>query len=94
MWGLFVGLGIGVLQVIALRALLGMIMGTRKTLGMVLLMLKFAAIVALLWLISTVSLTHLIWTAGGMLAGLVISSVTVLQLRKRTGKDGKDHGDA
>jgi len=94
MWGLFVGLGIGVLQVIALRALLGMIMGTQKALGALLLMLKFAAIAALLWLISTVSLMHLVWTAGGMLVGLIIGSAIVMQLQKRTGKDGKDHGDA
>ena len=94
MWGLFVGLGIGVLQVLALRALLKMIMGTHKVLGTLLLMLKLAVIAALLWLISTVSLTPLIWTAGGMLAGLVIGSVIVLQLQKRARKDGKGHGDA
>ncbi len=94
MWGFFVGLGIGTLQVIALRVLLGMIMGTHKVLGALLLMLKLAAIAALLWLISTVSLVHLIWAGCGMLAGLIIGSVIVLQLQKRAGKDRKDHGDA
>jgi len=94
MWSLFVGLGIGVLQIIALRALLGMIMGTRKALGALLLVLKFAGIAALLWLISTVSLMNLVWAAGGMLAGLIIGFVITQTLQKRTGKDGKDHGDA
>jgi hypothetical protein len=94
MWSLFVGLGIGVMQIIALRALLGMIMGTHKALGALLLVLKFAGIAALLWLISTVSLMNLVWAAVGMLAGLVIGFVITQKLQKRTGKDGKDHGDA
>lgn len=94
MWGLFVGLVIGTLQVFALRALVNMIMGTRKALGVLLLLLKIAAVVALLWLVSTVSLAHLIWAAGGMLAGLILGSVTLQLTQKRAGNDGKDthHG--
>ncbi len=84
-------MGIGVAQVFVLRALIGMIMGTKQTLGVLLLMLKIAAVVALLWLVSTVSLTHLIWAAGGMLAGLVLGLLAVQFLIRRAGKDGKDH---
>lgn len=91
MWGLFVGLGIGVSQVLGLRLLVKMIMGTQKALGALLLMLKMAAVVAILWLVSTVSLTHLIWAAGGMLAGLILGAVIVQLLQKRAGKDGKGH---
>ncbi len=94
MWGLFVGLGIGVLQVFTLRALVKMIMGTRQVLGISLLMLKIAAVVAVLWLVSMVSLTHLIWAACGMLAGLILAFTVLQAARKRAGKDGKDHGDA
>jgi hypothetical protein len=90
MWGLFVGLGIGVLQVLALRALVRMIMGTQKALGALLLLLKIGAVVAILWLVSTVSLTHLIWAAGGMFAGLILGFVIVQLLQKRAGNDGKD----
>jgi hypothetical protein len=93
MWGLIVGLGIGALQVFALRALIKMIMGTQRVLGVLLLMLKIAAVVALLWLVSTVSLMHLIWAAGGLFAGLILSSVILLLTQRRTGKDGKGHQD-
>jgi hypothetical protein len=94
MWGLFVGLGIGVAQVFAMRALIGMIMGTRKALGVLLLMLKIAAIAVLLWLVSTASLAALAWAAGGTLAGLILGFAAMQFLQQRTGKDGKDqnHG--
>ena len=91
MWGLFVGLGIGVAQVLALRALIKMIMGTQKALGALLLMFKITAIVAILWLVSTVSMTHLIWAGCGMFAGLIAGSVIVQLSQKRAGNDGKDH---
>jgi|AGTN01.1.fsa_nt_gi hypothetical protein len=93
MWGFFVGLGIGALQVFALRALIRMIMGTQMALGALLLLLKITAVVALLWLISTVSLTHLIWAAGGMFAGLVLGLVIVQWKQKRAGEHGKDDQD-
>lgn len=84
-------MGIGTLQVFALQALVKMIMGTRKVLGALLLLIKIAAVVALLWLVSTVSLAHLIWAASGMLAGLILASVIVQFTQKRAGNDGKDH---
>jgi hypothetical protein len=94
MWGLFVGLAIGIAQVFAMRALVKMIMGTQKVLGVLLLMLKFAAIVAVLWLVSTVSLNQLIWAAGGTLAGLLIGVAALQLMQKRAGKDGGDQGNA
>ena len=94
MWGLFVGLAIGVAQMLAMRVLIKMIMGSHKALGMLLLLLKIAAIVAVLWLVSTVSMNHLIWAAGGMLAGLLVGFAILQQLLKRAGKDGKDQRDA
>ena len=58
MWGIFVGIVIGVLQVLALTKLGGMIMGDGKSvfklLGAVLLFIKMAAIVLILYLLSTV----------------------------------------
>lgn len=102
MWGLFVGVVIGALQVAALGILGKMILGdsiSAKLIGALLLMAKIAVIVFILYLIATVSLTHLIWTAAGMLAGLIIALV-VTQMRRRTKKaeadshtDGKDNSD-
>lgn len=93
MWGLAVGIGIGVAQVFALKALVKMIMGKRKALGMLLLLLKIAVVVALLWLVGSISVTHLIWAAGGTLAGLIIGILILQMLQKRAGKDGDDRND-
>ena len=78
MWGLFVGIVIGVLQVIGLYTFGKMIFGENnkaKVLGAVLLLVKIALIILVLVLISKVSLTHVIWTAGGMLLGLIATLV-------------------
>ncbi len=78
MWGLFVGIVIGVLQVIGLYTFGKMIFGENnkaKVLGVVLLLVKIALIILVLVLISKVSLMHVIWTAGGMLLGLIATLV-------------------
>lgn len=96
MWGIFIGILIGVLQVLVLTKLGGMIMGDGKSvfklLGALLLLIKVAAIVLVLYLLSTVSLAHVIWAAGGMLIGLVAASTILITRRKKT--NGEDeHGD-
>ncbi len=86
MWGLFIGLAIGVLQVLALTILGKMIIGERasaRLIGIFLLIAKIAAIVLILYLISTISLTHVIFTACGMLAGVIAALVFVYMKRKR-----------
>jgi hypothetical protein len=103
MWGLFVGLAIGALQVLALYKLGRMILGDKlaaKFIGALLLLVKIALIVLILVLVASVSLTHLIWTAVGMLAG-VIATLAIMLVRSRrrtqnsTGSvaDGKDDSD-
>ena len=90
MWGLFVGLAIGVLQVLAVVKLGGLVFGNKPILsiaGIILFFIKMTAIVLILYLISTISLEHLIWTAGGMLAGLVAVSVYLLKRRKKAPKE-------
>lgn len=94
MWGIFIGIALGVLQVWALSKLGGMILGDKvsaKITGLLLFIGKTAVIVIILYLMSTVSLTHLIWTAGGMLIGLVSVSVYLLSRRKKT--DGEERND-
>lgn len=93
MWGIFVGIVIGVLQVWALGKIGQMVLGDKaaaKLAGGLLFFVKMAAIVAVLYLISTVSLGTLIWTAGGMLLGLVLASVYILRRRKTHGKDNNN----
>ncbi|MDD5016649.1 MAG: hypothetical protein PHO15_00950 [Eubacteriales bacterium] len=94
MWGLFVGIAIGMLQVLAMSKIGGMVLGDKasaKLLGSVLFLVKMAAIIFILYLISTITLAHLIWTAGGMAVGLILASVYVLRRRHKT--DGEDSGD-
>ena len=78
MWGLFIGVTIGVLQLLAVYKL-GMMIFKGKSwerlAGGLLFLVKMAAIVFILYLMSTISLEHVIWTAGGMLLGLSAASV-------------------
>lgn len=91
MWGILVGIAIGAGQIMALKALIGLIMGSGKTalklLAAMLIVIKVAVIVLILYLLSTVSLTHVIWAAGGMLIGLIAASVILTLRRKKTEKD-------
>ncbi|MGE5495186.1 MAG: hypothetical protein ACM3S4_07820 [Burkholderiales bacterium] len=93
MWGLLVGAAIGVLQLPAVNKLGRMVLGGKKNeklLGILLFIAKMAAITVILYFISTVSLAHLIWTAGGMLLGLVSGSVYMLKRRSKNNGDGKN----
>lgn len=84
MWGLFVGIVIGVLQVLGLRVFGKMLIGesiAAKALAMVLIFIKIALIVFVIILISNVSIAHVIWTAGGMLLGL-IATLVFFNMRK------------
>ena len=92
MWGIFVGIAIGVLQVAALYKLIKIMLGQNavmKLVAVVLLMVKIAAIVGILYLLTTVSLAHLIWAAGGMLIGLISASAFMLKQRNKTDREGK-----
>jgi hypothetical protein len=89
MWGILIGIAVGGLQLFAVYKLGRMIMGgtpSAKLAGVLLFIAKMAAITVILYFISTVSLEHLIWTAGGMLIGLVSASFFVLK-RRRTSDD-------
>jgi len=91
MWGIFIGIAIGVLQVLALTKLGSMIMGDGKAvfklLGAALLLVKMAVVVLVLYLLSTVSPAHLIWAAGGILIGLIIASIILAARRKKTDRE-------
>ena len=93
MWGIFIGLAIGVLQVLALSKIGGMVLGDKtslKLLGSLLFFVKMAAIILILYLISTITLAHLIWTAAGMTLGLILASVYLLRRRQKTNGDDSD----
>lgn len=86
MWGLFIGLAIGVLQLLGAYKLIPMIMGGKtsaRIIGGVLFLLKIAAIIFILYMLSTISLEILIWTAVGTLIGLSSASLIVYKQRKK-----------
>jgi hypothetical protein len=96
MWGLFVGMLIGGLQILAVNKLGRMMFDGKayeKVIGFVLFMLKIGVIVAILYFISTVSLVHLVWTAGGILLGLLAASLYMLKRRRRFPVNGDDSGN-
>ncbi len=95
MWGLLAGIVIGVLQVLALVFLKKMIFGEstiKKIIGCLLLFAKMAAIVFVLVYISDISLTMLILTACGMLAGLICALLFIYLRRSRLNERDKANG--
>ena len=92
MWGLFVGIALGIMQMALLRVLGNKILGDSapwvKALSVLLIMAKFALIVFVLYLLFTVSFAHLIWAASGMLIGLVLCSVFLIFWNKRSAGPG------
>lgn len=87
---------IGGLQLLAVNKLGRMLFGGKpieKIIAFLLFMVKMAAIIAILYLISTISLEHLIWTAGGILLGLLAVSLYMLKRRKRV-DTGAQKGNA
>ena len=95
MWGIFIGIVLGAGQVLALKALVGVIMNTGgiapKLFAFLLIIIKMALIVLILLLLSRISVAHVIWAAGGMLIGLVGASAAILFRRKKT--DNNEHVD-
>lgn len=77
---------IGGLQILAVNKLGRMMFDGKipeKIIGFVLFLLKIGAIITILYLISTVSLECLVWTAGGILLGLSAMSLYMLKRRRR-----------
>jgi hypothetical protein len=89
MWGLFAGIVIGALQFLAVYKLGGMIFGGKgilKAVGGALFLVKMALLVFILYLISTVPPLYtynLLWTAGGMLIGLILGWLYMYKIYKR-----------
>ena len=96
MWGLFVGIAIGAAQVLALKLLGSILLGDKKTwtklVAAALLAAKIALIVFILYMMHGISMAHLIWTAGGMLIGL-IAALAVLVLRQKKQHREDNDGD-
>lgn len=96
MIGLLIGIAIGALQIVALLCIKRMLSSPDiplKFFGGLLFLAKLAAIIGLLIYISSISLSYLIFAAGGMFVGTVLTiSITIIRQNGRKGKaDGYKH---
>lgn len=95
MWGLLAGIVIGVLQVTALIILKNMLFSEsvlKKLTGCLMLFAKMAAIVFILIFIANISLTLLIFTACGMLIGLIAALLFIYMRRSKLNEKDKANG--
>lgn len=85
MWGLFVGVGLGFLQVILLRKTAEWMLGSSTggaMLAVFITIIKLAAIMGILLLLAfTGGITPVLWAAGAMLV-IMIALPIILNVRK------------
>lgn len=85
MWGLFPGIGLGILQVFLLRKTVSMMLGAQgngAVTAVVITLVKLAAIMGVfLWLTFSFGIETLLWAAGAMVA-VMIGLTVFLNLRK------------
>ncbi|BDF58422.1 hypothetical protein CE91St36_12390 [Christensenellaceae bacterium] len=96
MWGIFVGLGLGVLEIVILKKLIAMMTATRSSamVAVPITILKLALILAVLFLMARfVSLESMIWCAAGtaiaMIGLPVASSIITIRKYKRQQHGGE-----
>lgn len=83
MWGIFVGIGLGLLQAVLLRKTAEWITADKKkgsAIGIPVMIGKIALILIVLYLLAKVDLKVMIWGAGGMLATMIAYPI-ILNIR-------------
>lgn len=78
MWTVFIGLALGVIEVLLLRKSVAMMSASKSNipLGIVITIGKLALILAVLFVIAKyISLTAMLWCAGGLAAAMIVLPV-------------------
>ena len=78
LWTVFIGVGLGILEIVLLRKNVEMMSADKANipLGIVVTIGKLALILVVLFLIARyISLTAMLWCAGGMAAAMIILPV-------------------
>lgn len=78
MWTCFIGIGLGVLEIVLLKKSVAMMSQDKSNipLGVILTVGKLAVILGVLYMIARfISLTAMIWCAGGLAATMIIIPV-------------------
>jgi hypothetical protein len=74
MWAVFIGAGLGALQVLLLRKVAGWITSNQTSgtmMAVFITIIKLGVILGVLFLLALVSIETLLWAAGGMLAVMI-----------------------
>lgn len=96
MWGILVGIGLGVFEVFLLKKLIASMTSDRKNTAFAvpLVIAKLVLILAVLWLMATlVSLTAMIWCAAGIAAAMIgipiVTGIRTIREYKQRGGEQK-----
>ncbi|MEF9863545.1 MAG: hypothetical protein RSA86_00125 [Christensenellaceae bacterium] len=96
MWGVFIGIGIGIIEVLILKKLIAMMTADKKNtiIAVPLVILKLAIILLVLFIMAKfVSLESMVWCAGGiaaMMIGIpVFSSIKTIRKYKKMQQGGE-----
>ncbi|WP_066683275.1 hypothetical protein [Christensenella intestinihominis] len=96
MWGIFVGFGLGIFEVLLLKKLIEMMTSDRRNtaIAVPVTIAKLALILVVLWLMAKfVSLTAMVWCAAGVAAAMigipVVTSILTIKKYKQSGGEQK-----
>ncbi|MBC5647258.1 hypothetical protein [Christensenella tenuis] len=96
MWGIFIGLGLGVLEVLFLKKLIAMMTADKRNtaIAVPLTIAKLALILVVLWLMARfISLEAMIWCAAGVAAAMigipVVTGILTIKKYRQSGGEQK-----
>lgn len=96
MWGIFIGLGLGVLEVLFLKKLITMMTADKRNtaIAVPLTIAKLALILVVLWLMARfISLEAMIWCAAGVAAAMigipVVTGILTIKKYRQSGGEQK-----
>lgn len=91
MWAVFIGAGLGALQVLLLRKVADWITSNQTSgtmMAVFITIIKLGVILGVLFLLAMVSIETLLWAAGGMLAVMIGLPVYLNRRQNRKTKEG------
>ncbi len=91
MWAVFIGVGLGALQVLLLRKVAAWITSNQTSgtmMAVFITMIKLGVILGVLFLLALVSIETMLWAAGGMLVMMVGLPIYLNRRENRKTKEG------
>jgi hypothetical protein len=98
MWGVFIGLGLGVFEIFILKKLIGMmtVNRTAAAIAVPVTIAKLAMILVVLWIMAKfVSIEAMLWCAAGItiaLVGIPVAlGISIIRGHKKSKQHGGEH---